>query len=89
VNAVSTPVAGAITVALIVGLGIFVYPWLMTQRRGRWIIALMTALLACLFIIFQGSGSSATSIAASIAIAGGLALAPVITAIIAARVQRK
>jgi len=46
-------VGGAITIALIVGLGIFVYPWLLAHRFGAWIVAAMTLLLAGLFVTFQ------------------------------------
>ena len=62
-NGLSVQVAGAITIALIVGLGIFVYPWLLAQRYGAWIVGLMTILLGALFVGFQGSGSSAYSLA--------------------------
>ena len=55
----SPQAAGAITIALIVGLGIFVYPWLLAQRYGAWIVGLTTILLGALFVGFQGSGSSA------------------------------
>ena len=60
-------VAGAITIALIVCLGIFVYPWLLAHRYGAWIVAVMTLLLAGLFVAFQlgasGSGSGLYSVA--------------------------
>jgi hypothetical protein len=84
-NGLSVPVAGAITIALIVGLGIFVYPWLLAQRYGPWIVGLMTILLGALFIGFQGSGSSAYSLT----FAAGWALGPVIAGVIVHRLQRK
>jgi hypothetical protein len=84
-NGLSVPVAGAITIALIVGLGIFVYPWLLAQRYGAWIVGLMTILLSALFVGFQGSGSSAYSLA----FAAGWALGPVIAGVIVHRLQRK
>ena len=83
-NGVSVPVAGAITIALIVGLGIFVYPWLLAKRYGPWIVGLMTILLGALFVGFQGSGSSAYSLA----FAAGWALGPVIAGVIVYRIQR-
>ena len=83
-NGLSVPVAGAITIALIVGLGIFVYPWLLAQRYGAWIVGLMTILLGALFVGFQGSGSSAYSLA----FAAGWALGPVIAGVIVYRIQR-
>ena len=84
-NGLSVPVAGAITIALIVGLGIFVYPWLLAQRYGPWIVGLMTILLGALFVGFQGSGSSTYSLA----FAAGWALGPVIAGLIVYRIQRK
>jgi hypothetical protein len=84
-NELSVQVAGAITIALIVGLGIFVYPWLLAQRYGPSIVGLMTILLGALFVRFQGSGSSAYSLA----FAAGWALGPVIAGVIVHRIQRK
>jgi hypothetical protein len=81
----SPQAAGAITIALIVGLGIFVYPWLLTQRYGAWIVGLTTILLGALFVSFQGSGSGAVSLA----FAAGWALGPVIAGVIVFRIQRK
>jgi hypothetical protein len=81
----SPQTAGAITIALIVGLGIFVYPWLLAQRYGAWIVGLTTILLGALFVGFQGSGSSAVSLA----FAAGWALGPVIAGVIVFRIQRK
>ncbi len=84
-NGIPTPVAGAITIAVIVGLGVFVYPWLLTQRYGRWMVGLVTLLLGALFIVFQGSDSSTYSRA----MAAGWALGPVIAGVIVWRIQRK
>ncbi|MGH6611748.1 MAG: hypothetical protein ACRECQ_16005 [Burkholderiaceae bacterium] len=84
-NGVSMPVAGAISIALIVGLGIFVYPWLLAQRHGVWIVALTTLLLGALFVVFQGFQSST----ASLLITASWALAPVIAGVIVWRMQRK
>ena len=77
-NGLSVPVAGAITIALIVGLGIFVYPWLLAKRYGPWIVGLMTILLGALFVGFQGSRSSTSTLA----FAAGWALGPVIACVI-------
>ncbi|HVG05534.1 MAG TPA: hypothetical protein VM937_11410 [Burkholderiaceae bacterium] len=84
-NGLSIPVAGAITIALIVALGIFVYPWLLAQRYGRWIVALMTLLLGALFVAFQGGNSSGVSIA----LAAAWALGPVLAGVIVWRMQIK
>lgn len=84
-NGLSVQVAGAITIALIVGLGIFVYPWLLAQRYGTWVVGLTTILLGALFVGFQGSGSSAYSLV----LAAAWALGPVIAGVIVFRIQRK
>ena len=84
-NELSVQVTGAITIAATVGLGIFVYPWLLAQRYGPWIVGLMTILLGTLFVGFQGSGSSAYSLA----FAAGWAFGPVIAGVIVYRIQRK
>ena len=84
-NELSSQTAGAITIALIVGLGIFVYPWLLAQRYGAWIVGSTTILLGALFVGFQGSGSSAHSLT----LAAGWALGPVIAGVIVFRIQRK
>ena len=84
-NGLSVSVAGAITIALIVGLGIFAYPWLLAQRYGPWIVGLMTILLGALFVSFQGSDSSSYSLA----FAAGWALGPLIAGVIVHRIQRK
>ena len=84
-NELSGQVAGAITIALIVVLGIFVYPWLLAQPYGPWVVAVMTILLGALFVIFQGSGSNAYSLA----LAAAWAFGPVTAGVIVFRIQRK
>lgn len=81
----SLQAAGAITIALIVGLGIFVYPWLLAQRHGVWIVGLTTLLLGALFVAFQGRGSSAYSLT----LAAAWAFGPVIAGVVVFRMQRK
>ena len=76
--------AGAITLALFVGLGVFVYPWLLRQRFGRSSVAVLTVLLAGLFIAFEGSGASTYSSA----LAAAWALGPVIAGVVVWRLQR-
>jgi len=80
------PAAGAITIALIVGLGVFVYPWLLAQRGGKWVVALATVLLAVLFHVFD-AGSGLTG-ATALAVAAALALAPLAAGLIVWRLQR-
>ena len=84
-NGLPIEVAGAITIALIVVLGIFVYPWLLARSSGPWIVGLMTIVLGALFVGFQGSGSTMVSLA----FAAGWALGPVIAGVIVRRIQRK
>jgi hypothetical protein len=83
------PVAlgGALTVALIVVLGVFVYPALLGRPGGRWIVAAATALLTALFVVFDRASGLSTRPAVAVAFA--IALAPVITGVIVARLQRK
>ena len=87
-NQLLVQVAGAITIALIVGLGIFVYPWLLALRYGAWIVGLLTILLGALFVSFQGSQSGGSS-THWWALAAGWALGPVIAGVIVHRLQRK
>ncbi len=84
-NELSGEVTGAITIALIVVLGIFVYPWLLAQRNGPWVVGGMTIVFGALFVTFQGSGSSAYSLA----LAAAWALSPVIAGVIVYRIQRR
>lgn len=80
--------AGAITIALIVVLGIFVYPALLAHRYGPWIVAVMTLLLGALFVVFQaGPFGGATSLY-SLGLAAVWALGPVIAGVIVRRIQR-
>ena len=84
-NELSGEVTGAITIALIVVLGIFVYPWLLAQRYGPWVVGAMTIVFGALFVAFQGRGSSAYSMA----LAAAWALGPLIAGVIVYRIQRK
>jgi hypothetical protein len=88
-NELPPQVAGAITIALIVGLGIFIYPWLLAQPYGRWIVGLMTALLGALFVAFQVGSSASSSSFYSLALAAAWALGPVVAGVIVWRIQRK
>ncbi|HKO68733.1 MAG TPA: hypothetical protein VJU53_13100 [Burkholderiaceae bacterium] len=81
-------VAGAVTIALIVGLGIFVYPWLLARRHGLWVIAMMTMLLAGVFIAFELGFSGSGSSLYSLVLAALWALGPVIAGVIVWRIQR-
>lgn len=85
--AIPTALSGPITIALIVVLGIFAYPWLLGRPRGRSLVALATLLLAALFMAFEASNEFTTP--ARIVVAGLLGLAPVVAGIIVARLQRR
>ena len=82
-------VGGAITITLIVGLGIFVYPWLLAHRYGAWVVAVMTLLLAGLFVAFQLSASDNSTGLYPFVLAAVWALGPVIAGVIVWRLQRK
>jgi len=82
----SVAFTGALSIALIVVLGIFVFPALL-QRRGGWLAcAVLTVALAALFTWFQAQSDEATPgrlIAAALAGA-----APLVTGLIVRRLQR-
>ena len=83
---VPVPVAGSITLALFVVLGVFVYPWLLRQRFGVLGVAVATVALAVLFYVFAGSDYPALQRT----VFGVLcALAPVLAGVIVWRIQKK
>ena len=88
-NELPPQVAGAITIALFVGLGIFVYPWLLAQPYGRWVVALMTVFLGALFVTFQVGISGSSSSLYSLVLAATWAFGPVVAGVIVWRIQRK
>jgi hypothetical protein len=78
-------VSGAVTIALIVILGVFVYPMLLARPRGKLSVAIATVLLAALFYVFEyGSGSVWSRSAVAIA----FALAPLLAGTLVHRLQR-
>lgn len=78
-------IAGAVTVAALVGLGIFVYPWLLARRGGALVIAAVTVALAYLYYRFD-RGRSSDAVAALLGLLW--ALAPVVAGVITARINR-
>jgi hypothetical protein len=84
-GSVPVAVSGAITVSLIVVLGIFVYPALLRLRLGKGIVAIATVILTVVFFLFdRSSGLSSNPIASAIAIA----LAPLLAGTIVYQLQR-
>ena len=77
--------AGALTVAAFVGLGIFVYPWLLTKRGGVVPIAAITVALAAIYYHFD-DGRSSAPVAALLGLLW--ALLPVVAGVITRRVNR-
>lgn len=85
VSGIPVAVSGAITVALIVVLGIFIYPALLRRPLGKAIVAIATVGLCVLFFIFdRASGLSTNAVASAIAIA----LAPVLVGTIVHQLGR-
>lgn len=78
--------SGTVSVALIVVLGIFVFPWLLTRRGGGIAVSVATALLVALFVAFQRGSDAAAGTAALIG-AGLAGCAPAIVAFVVRRLQ--
>jgi hypothetical protein len=83
---VSSRFAGTVTVACLVGLGIFIYPWLLGRGGGIVTVGVMTALLAGLFYLFDRGSSAAAG--TSVLLAFLWALGPLIAGAIVRRSQR-
>ncbi len=79
-------IAGSVTIAALVGLGIFVYPWLLTLRHGVSAIGGITLILTFLFYVFDRSNSA--PIAVSAGLAALWALAPVLAGVVVWRLSR-
>ena len=82
---ISLEVAGALTVVALVGLGIFVYPWLLTKRGGAIAVAVFTVALAVAYFYFD-RGRSSTAVAATLGLLW--ALLPVLAGVITRRINR-
>ena len=76
--------ASIITIAALVGLGIFIYPWMLQKRWGATVVALVTVALAVLYFFFDRGRSSPV-----VAMAFGAlwALAPVVAAWVTGRTR--
>lgn len=84
-TAIPVALSGAVTVVLIVVLGIFVYPALLRRPMGKGIVAIATVGLMAVFYVFdRGSGLSSNPVSSAIAIA----LAPLLAGTIVHQLQR-
>ena len=86
-DAIPQGLAGAVTLAALVGLGIFVYPWLLKQRGGGAWVAGITAVLALLFYAFDAGTGTSDTVSAALALLW--ALAPVAAGVIVWRLGRR
>jgi hypothetical protein len=82
---VPTGLAGSVTIICLVGLGIFLYPWLLARRGGALVVLALTAGLTALFYLFDNAAGTEAATAAGLALLW--ALAPVGTALIVKRGQ--
>jgi hypothetical protein len=82
---VPVAIAGAVTIAFIVVLGIFVYPLLLARRGGVLLVAAATLALTVLYFLFQATGEPVTKAFFAVL----FALAPVLAGVIVSRIGRK
>ena len=82
-----TALAGGVTIAALVGLGIFIYPWLLGRKHGAGAIGAITVLLTFLFYTFDRSNDVPISTSAALALLW--ALAPVLAGVIVYRLGRR
>ena len=78
--------AGAFTVAALIGCGIFVYPWLLARRGGAVAVIAVTAALTALYYFFDG-GSGNKAVSAAFALLWGAA--PAAVGMLIFRLQRR
>lgn len=81
-----TSVSGTVTIVALIGLGIFVYPWLLRQKGGMPAIGAATVLLT--FLFYQFDSSRSVPIAVTLTLAALWALAPVAAGVIVWRLSR-
>jgi hypothetical protein len=79
--------AGTVTIVALIGLGIFIYPWLLARRGGAGAIGAVTVLLSFLFYVFDRRNDVPIPVSALLALLW--AVAPVVAGIIVHRLQRK
>jgi hypothetical protein len=69
---ISVNLAGSLTILLLVGFGVFLYPWLLKRRGGFLAVGALTVLLVMLFYLFDEPTGVATSTSAILALVWGL-----------------
>lgn len=79
--------AGTATIVALIGLGIFIYPWLLARKGGAGAIGAVTVLLSFLFYVFDRRNDVPIPVSALLALLW--AVAPVVTGIIVHRLRRK
>jgi hypothetical protein len=79
--------AGTVTIVALIGLGIFIYPWLLARKGGAGAIGAVTVLLSFLFYVFDRRNDVPIPVSALLALLW--AVAPVVAGIIVHRLQRK
>jgi hypothetical protein len=85
VGAVPNWLAGTVTVAALVGFGIFLYPWLLKRRGGAAAVAAITVALAALFHFFDRGADGGPSAALALLWAAG----PAAAGLLVHRLQRR
>lgn len=78
--------AGTVTIVCLVGLGIFIYPWLLRQKGGAGAIGAITVLLT--FVFYNFDRANDVPIVASAALALLWALAPVVAGLVVWKLTR-
>jgi hypothetical protein len=68
-----TPIAGTVTIAALIGLGIFVYPFLLKQRGGAGLVSAITVMLTFLFYAFDSARDEPIALSAGLAVLWALA----------------
>jgi multisubunit Na+/H+ antiporter MnhG subunit len=79
--------AGTVTLAALVGLGVFVYPWLLGRPGGAVVVGAVTVILGFIFFGFDRGKDVAAATSAALALLW--ALAPVAAGVLVYRLQRK
>lgn len=82
-----TWISGTVTIVALIGLGIFIYPWLLKQKGGAGAVGAITVVLVFLFYAFDSSRE--VPIAVSAALAALWALAPLAAGTLVYRLTRR